>query len=160
VTVSDVVQRAGVGRNTFYVHFEDLRAAFAAADTEALARISNSLAPSPDVRTPLERFRQLASGWLSIAAAEPALVSLVIHGDGTLRGAHVELRKLIENALRGIASSARTAGVLGRPPDASRLRALSGAFVAFGERVLEENRGIHQDRLVEELVDFSLRALR
>jgi AcrR family transcriptional regulator len=160
VTVSDVVQRAGVGRNTFYVHFDDLTAAFAAADAEALARISKALAPSPDARTPHERFRHFASAWLSIAATEPELVSLVIRGDGTSRGAHVELHKMIESALRGIASSAKTAGVLGRPADANRLIALSGTFVAFAERVIQENRRIDDDRLAQDLVDFSLRALR
>ena len=160
VTVSDVVQRAGVGRNTFYVHFDDLAAAFEAAEAEALAKISNALAPSPTARTPLERLRRMASEWLSIAATEPHLVSLAIRGDGALRGSHVALRRMIENALRGIASSARTAGVLGRPVDANRLRALTGAFVVFAERIVEENRGIDRARLVEELVEFSLRALR
>jgi AcrR family transcriptional regulator len=160
VTVSDVVQRAGVGRNTFYVHFDDLPAAFAAAEAEALTKISRALAPAPLARTPLERFRHFASEWLSIATTEPELVSLVIRGDGTLRGCHVELRKVIENALRAIASSARRAGVLGRPADPNRLRALTGAFVAFAERAIEENGRIDHDRLAGELVEFSLRALR
>lgn len=160
VTVSDVVERARVGRNTFYVHFDDLAAVFAAAEGEALATISTALAPSPSARTPLERFRRLASEWLSIAAAEPHLVSLVIRGDGAQRGSHVGLRRMIENALRGIASSARAAGVLGRPAHANRLRALTGSYVALAERIIEENRGIDQARLVEELVDYSLRALR
>jgi len=160
VTVSDIVERAGVGRNTFYVHFDDLRAAFAAAEAEALTNISNAVAPSPSARTPLARFRHFASGWLSIAATETELVSLVIRGDGTLRGSHIELRKMIENALRGIASSARRAGVLGRPVDSNRLSALAGAYVAFAERVIEEKGRIDRDRLVEELVDISLRALR
>ena len=160
VTVSDVVRRAKVGRNTFYVHFDDLPAAFASAEAEALRVISRALVPSPRARTPLERFRHFASEWLSVAAAEPHLVSLVIRGDGTPRGAHVELRKMMETALRSIASSARTAGLLGRPADADRIRALAGAFVAFAERILEENHGIDHKRLVEELVDLSLRALR
>jgi AcrR family transcriptional regulator len=160
VTVSDVVERARVGRNTFYVHFDDLSAVFAAAEAEAFAKISTALAPSPSARTPLERFRRVASEWLSIAATEPHLVSLVVRGDGAQRGPHVGLRRMIENALRAIASSARAAGVLGRPTDANRLRALTGSYVALAERIIEESRGIDQARLVEELVDFSLRALR
>jgi AcrR family transcriptional regulator len=154
VTVTDVVDRARVGRNTFYEHFDDLAAAFAAAEADALARISSALAPSRSARTPLERFRAMASEWLSAAAAEPHLVSLVIRGDGAQRGSHVGLRRMIESALRGIASSARAAGVLGRPVDAIRLRALTGAFVAFAERIIEENRGIDHARLVDERVDF------
>jgi AcrR family transcriptional regulator len=160
ITVSDVVDRAGVGRNTFYVHFDDLRAVFVAAEVEALTKIAEALSPSPRARTPIERFRQLASAWFSIAATEPRLVSLVIRGDGTSRGSHTELRKIIENALRPIAASARAAGVFGRPADPNRLRALTGTFVAFAERIVEENRPIDRDRLVEELVEFSLRALR
>jgi AcrR family transcriptional regulator len=160
VTVSDVVERAHVGRNTFYVHFDDLAAVFAAAEAEAFAKISAALAPSPSARTPLERFRRVASEWLSIATGERHLVSLVIRGDGAQRGSHVGLRRMIENALRSIASSARSAGVLGRPADANRLRALAGAYIALAERIIEENRGIDQARLVEELVDFSLRTLR
>lgn len=160
VTVSDVVERACVGRNTFYVHFDDLPAVFAAAEAEALAKISTALAPSPSARTPHERFRRVASEWLSIAATEPHLVSLVIRGDGAQRGSHVGLRRMIESALRSIATSARAAGVLGRPADAHRLRALTGSYLALAERIIEENRGIDQARLVEELVDFSLRALR
>jgi hypothetical protein len=85
---------------------------------------------------------------------------LVMRGDGTPRGAHVKLRETIENALRGIAASARSAGVIGHPPDTARLRALTGAFIAFAERIIEENRPIDAGRLQDELVEVSLRALR
>jgi AcrR family transcriptional regulator len=160
VTVSDVVERARVGRNTFYAHFEDLPAALEAGEREALAKVSEAFVPSPDARTPIERLRGLVSEWLDLAASEPHLVMLVIRGDGTPRGAHVKLRETIENALRGVATSARAAGVIGRAADLARLRALTGAFIVFAERIVEENRQIDESRLKNELVDFSLRALR
>jgi AcrR family transcriptional regulator len=160
VTVSDVVERAGVGRNTFYVHFDDLAGAIAAAEVEAFAVISSAFILPDEVRTPIERLRRAVSEWLSIAASEPYLVMLVIRGDGTPRGAHARLRDTIETALRNIAGSARTAGVIGRAIGPLRLRAMSGAFVAFAERIIEENRRIDLARPTEELVDLCLRLMR
>lgn len=160
VTVSDVVARAGIGRNTFYALFDDLQGAIGAAESEALARVSSAFTPTAVARTPIERLRRLVSQWLALAASEPHLVLLTIRGDGTPRGSHVKLRETLESALSGIAASARAAGVIGRPADAARLRALTGAFVAFAERIIEENRQAEAPRLQDELVEISLRALR
>src|SRR5262245_30379463 len=73
VTVSDVIERAHVGRNTFYALFDDLPAAIRSAEVDALAEISNVFVPSPDSRTPIERLRTLISSWFALAVAEPHL---------------------------------------------------------------------------------------
>lgn len=160
VTVSDVVERAGIGRNTFYVEFRDLAAAFAAAEAEALAFVSLAFAPARDTRTPIERLRRMALEWLSRAETQPKLVSLLIRGDGRPRGAHARLGQLIGSSLEGVATSARAAGLVGRPVDAARLRGVVGAFVAFAEQIITERANVDSGGLADELVDFTLRAFR
>lgn len=160
VTVADILERAGVGRNTFYVHFTDLTAALRAAEDHALELVTSAISSSSDAPTPIERLRRGASDWLSLAAREPEFVMLAVRGDGTVHGSHSRVRGVLIGSLGRIVSQARSAGVLGRPVDALRLRAVAGAFVATAEAVVEDPLRPDVVRLAEGLVDLALRAFR
>jgi AcrR family transcriptional regulator len=73
-TVTDVVKRAGVSRETFYEHFADKEACFLAAMEEGagllMAGMSAELRPSGDQRAD---FRQALTLYLETLASEPAV---------------------------------------------------------------------------------------
>ena len=147
-TVTDVVSRLGIGRNTFYEHFDDVLAAIGAADAAAAERTSLALeAALGSARTPIEKLRALSRTWIDRAAATP---------QWTLTGRDLPP---LERALRDVLSEARAAGVVGRVPDAARVRCLAGAFAGIcldGPPRSAEDR----DDRAEILVDFALRAFR
>jgi AcrR family transcriptional regulator len=158
--VSDVIERAGMGRNTFYVLFRDLGAALQTAEADALSEVEAVFATPIEAHTPIERLRSMSSAWLSLAAAKPHLVHLVVRGDGRARGAHSRLRRTIMGALESVATTARSAGVLGRPVDHGRLRGVAGAFLTFAEETIENRSKANPGALAQELADFALRAFR
>jgi len=160
VTVSDVVERAGVGRNTFYVNFADLEAAFRAAEESAIATVSRAFAPSRDARTPIERLRTTASEWIRLAMLEPRLVMLVLRGDGRPTGAHSTVREIMVRSFESVAAAARSAGLVGRPVDSQRLRATAAAFVATAESLIESPPRGSAQPFADELVELSLRIFR
>ncbi|MEO7038102.1 MAG: hypothetical protein ABI548_29305 [Polyangiaceae bacterium] len=79
LSIANVVEAAGIGRNTFYEYFDDVEHALAAIKTRALqqliARIESSMQAA---RTPLERIRALARAWAENALANPRIVSLAL----------------------------------------------------------------------------------
>ncbi|MEO8906035.1 MAG: TetR/AcrR family transcriptional regulator [Polyangiaceae bacterium] len=79
LSIANVVEAAGIGRNTFYEYFDDVEHALAAIKTRALqqlgARIETSMQAA---RTPLERIRALARAWAENALTNPTIVSLAL----------------------------------------------------------------------------------
>src|SRR5438128_305637 len=79
LTVASVVERAGIGRNTFYEYFDDVEHALAAikarARRELVARVESALRSA---RTPLERVRALAKAWSESVSANPQLAQLAL----------------------------------------------------------------------------------
>jgi len=79
LSVGSVVERAGIGRNTFYEYFDDIEHALATLRARTLqeldARIQLALRAA---RTPLERVRALARAWADSALVNPELTSLVL----------------------------------------------------------------------------------
>jgi hypothetical protein len=63
-------------------------------------------------------------------------------------------------ALESVATTARSAGVLGRPVDHGRLRGVAGAFLTFAEETIENKSKANPAALAQELADFALRAFR
>lgn len=159
VTVTDVLSRAEVGRNTFYVHFRDVDDVLHAAEGEALSMILVSLSRAHGERTPVERLRRMADEWLSLAREEPHLLNLILRGDGTPRGSHSKLHEIVAGALGRIAAAALAAGVVGRRMGPPRLRSVVGIFVASAEAAIEQD-ATDGARARDELVSASLRLFR
>lgn len=79
LTVQDVVQAAGVGRNTFYEYFDGLEHALDyVAQTHAKAmheRISTAIEAA---RTPIAKLRELSRAWLEEVELDPARLALLL----------------------------------------------------------------------------------
>lgn len=160
VTVADVLSRAGVGRNTFYIHFRDVEDVLRAAEGEALSMLRTALTRAYDQRTPLEKLRRIAIEWVTLAEEEPHFLMLVLRGNGTPYGAHFRLQEMLVAALARVAAAASAAGALGRRVEPTRLRCLAGAFVASAEALIEREPPKDAIGVSDELVAVALRLLR
>lgn len=150
LTLSDIVLRAGVGRNTFYEHFEDVDAAIRVAAAEGIEGTTRAIEQAvADARTPIERLRKTARAWLESALGRPGLPSMRF---GERTG--------LEEALGKVLSDAKAAGVIGRGPEPIRLFCLVGAFEAAAQLVGEPPPPFHHEEIEEVLVDLTLRAFR
>src|SRR5882724_1733467 len=79
LSIANVVELAGIGRNTFYEYFDDVEHALTAIKTRALADLAMLLDSSVQVaRTPLERIRGLARAWAENLFIDPPLVRLAL----------------------------------------------------------------------------------
>jgi AcrR family transcriptional regulator len=173
--VSSIVNIAGVGRNTFYEYFDDVKHALEAVETATARRLDELLRNAErTARTPVERWRAIARAWLGFAEEEPFATLLVLAVDArngpTSRGARV-----LEAALGRSLETLRLAGVSAPPAGPERVLALSAVGEAFARAVARgalpvENEQLspapaaamafERDRLERSLVDVAVRLLR
>jgi len=79
LTVANVVELAGIGRNTFYEYFDDLEHALLAVQARTLRELASRIELAlQSARTPLERIRALARVWTETLLASPARVKLAL----------------------------------------------------------------------------------
>jgi AcrR family transcriptional regulator len=156
LTVEDVIAACGVGRNTFYREFDDLRGALRAAEQRALgelrARVDTALAAS---RTPSARVRAFGSAWLTWASANADEALFVLEASGSPRA----LRRLLEVQLAQLAEEARLAGLVSQRAGTDRVRCLAGSFEACGEHAAHHPDGVLTGA-TETLSDVFFRTLR
>ena len=92
LTVHDVVQAAGVGRNTFYEYFDGLEHALDyAAQTHAKVLHERLMSAVETVRTPIAKLRELSRTWFDEVASDPAHAALLLRVRANARSAAVEL---------------------------------------------------------------------
>src|SRR5262245_21823368 len=149
VTVQDIIDRADVGRSTFYAHFTDKDALLMAilADLDVPGPDSNSWRPdAPAFGWTLELFRHFGSGkrlFKAVASSQS--------GDLARR----ETTQRLEELARAELSRLRA----GRKLDAFRLetvvRFLVGTFIGFMDWWMREEN----DHLPAEQVDHAFRSL-
>src|SRR5438105_1117384 len=64
LSLANIVETAGIGRNTFYEYFDDVEHALATVKARALRELGARIEATMRVaRTPLERIRALARAW-------------------------------------------------------------------------------------------------
>jgi AcrR family transcriptional regulator len=157
VTVGEVVTAAGIGRNTFYEHFDDARAAVEALEREGLARLRALLdARMEDARTPVEQLRALSAGWVEVVRDSACSALFRAHAGGPDRAT---ARGELEERLRAVLLEARAAGTVARVPEAIRVTCLAGAFDAVADRIVSDD-AVDAKAAAEALVDVTLRAFR
>jgi AcrR family transcriptional regulator len=159
-TVSEIVHRAAVGRNTFYHHFRDLGDALTRLEDAALhalwTRTSRQLSRAD---TPTERLRAITVAWFDMLSAEPDYSRTLLQTHSRLAGwklsrAGDALRELLRAALR----DARHDAVLSLPPDELRLLAVTAAMESLGRNYLDS--GGEPSALTATVVDIILRTFR
>jgi AcrR family transcriptional regulator len=163
-TVTAIVNKAGVSRNTFYEYFDDLEHARAAALSRAKQGVSRALSRvEASARTPVERRRALARAWFDWIVAEPADAALSLHVTTTPLSA---AGAAFEAALRRSVADARALGLSVAAPARSALMAVAATAEAFGRELVagrsdeEPNERLERDGLERMLVEVSLRVLR
>jgi AcrR family transcriptional regulator len=159
LTLAHVVLKAGVGRNTFYDHFEDVDAAVAAAEEEgALVSYDALVEAGAGARTPVERLRALSRAWVNFAANDPDLVSAL-----SRRTMGSSLRPTggpnLESVLAEVLTEAKAAGAISREPDAIRIRCVAAAFLAAAA-LIARREPVVPEEIAEVLADLALRAFR
>lgn len=159
LNIANIVEVAGIGRNTFYEYFDDLEHALAAIKGRALrdfaARIETALRAA---RTPLERIRALARVWTEHLLENPAQAKLALR-------AQTELIEATQLSLLG----QHVAGVLNAELDARsalpglaeplRVAVVAALFDAVSRAHLHV-RAMTSEELQRVLTDWSLRVLR
>lgn len=157
-TAAEIIGRAGVGRNTFYEHFESVRGAVEevarGAAEEMLAALRRS---SSTARTPRERLRALAFTWLEAASQRPVVAGAL--GLTPTTEAAATLVEGLESELRSALELARSAGAVGLPAEGLRVACLVGAFVTAASYVTQ-NPEVDVRASADALADLTVRAFR
>jgi len=159
LSVAQVVELAGIGRNTFYEYFDDLEHALAAIQSRALRDLSLRVeSVLPAARTPLERIRALARAWAENLSENPGQVKLALRAQAEL----IEATQLsvLGQYLAGLLS-AELEGRSALPGLAEPLRvAVVAALFDAVSRAHLNVRAMTSDELQRVLADWSLRVLR
>lgn len=137
LTVARIVERAGVGRSTFYEFFDSPEHVLEHLDLRTLRTLEAALETAlADARTPLERLRAIARSWLTALEVRPleAGVSLTRRiGSELLSPAG----KLLHQVLERCVQAARHDGVGGfTAADDVSLLAAAAAVEALTRRHL------------------------
>jgi AcrR family transcriptional regulator len=135
-SVAHVIEIAGVGRGTFYEYFDDVEHARAAAVSTMQRRVEQALrGAEARSRTPVERFRALASEWLSLAGSDPAetLVALRVEANGARTLSPVGVA--FEAALTRAVGASAMSGVSRVAIDPLRTLAVAAAAESFARGV-------------------------
>ena len=102
VTVQDVVQAAGVGRNTFYEYFDGLEHGLAHA-TQTVSKLlyERTVSELEASRTPIARLRALSRLWFELLDSEPAPMALLSRpvSEGAMSEGVVLFQALLSRAL-------------------------------------------------------------
>jgi AcrR family transcriptional regulator len=154
-TVAEIVELAGVSRNTFYEHFEDVAAISGELTSAAALAIASDLRDATwQMRTPVERLRALGMAWLT-AVVRNAVAGAALFEPRS--NAHSLLSSAVEVELRAALELARNSGTIALPIEPFRLGCVVGAFVTAA-RVVEPGADVRV--MGETLADLTLRAFR
>lgn len=177
-SVTSIVRRAGVGRNTFYEYFDDVPHAIEAARLAVVRRLAELLQEAEsEARTPVERWRSLSRTWLAFAEEEPGAMLSVLAVDARTREPLSRGALVLEDALTRSLDTLRSAGVTSPPPSSDRVRAVAAVGEAFARALsrvagaVDENvqsqapgdtrsSAWERERLERALVDVAVRLLR
>lgn len=160
LSVARIVEQAGAGRNSFYLHFRDVEQAVRAVEAAVIRAASRDVdAALGRARAPGERLRALAEAWLDFADQEPDAMNVLLSTGHRPRSSRVPtLTQVLQGQLARVLSAAHEDGATSLEPRGCRLAAASGAV----EGLLRRHAETHGARAetVSTLVDVVLRAFR
>lgn len=157
LTVAIVCQRAGVGRNTLYLHWPSVAALISDVVQQAEASLRSALVlDAEQLRTPRTRLTALSLRWLEFAGESPQPAAILL---GTEQG-RAALNRVLGYELSQLGRQAYASGLSSRVPSEDALQAVCGAFVAIGERAVRGQLALELADLAGMLTQLSLGALR
>ena len=136
LTVARVVERAGVGRSTFYEFFDGPAHLLDQLEQRALRTLDSELQTAfTEARTPLERVRAISRRWLEGLERQPldARVALVKHTRSGLLSAAGDL---LHQTLKRWVDAAQADGFWFKSTDDISVLAAAAAAEAIGRRHL------------------------
>jgi len=159
LNIANVVEAAGIGRNTFYEYFDDLEHALLAIKNRVLSDFATRVAVAMQAaRTPLERIRALTRVWTQGLLEQPAQMKLALRAQPEL----VEPTQLsllgqhLASVLSAEVDSRSALPGLGEP---LRVAVVAALFDAVS-RAHFAGRSMTSEELQRVLCDWSLRLLR
>jgi AcrR family transcriptional regulator len=157
LTVGVLCERAGVGRNTLYLHWPSVEALVSDVVQEAEGRLRSALVlDAEQLRTPRTRLSALTLRWLEFAADAPDHAGVLV---GCVRG-RAALNRVLSYELSQLGRQAYASGLSSRVPSEDALSAVCGAFAALSERVVRGRAGLEMVDLAGILTQLTLGALR
>jgi AcrR family transcriptional regulator len=159
LSIANVVELAGIGRNTFYEYFDDVEHALTAIKTRALRDLVTRLESSVQAtRTPLERIRALARAWAESLFVDPPLARLALRAQPEI--ADAAQLSVLGLHLAGVLSAQHEArSALPGLADTLKVSAVAAVFDAVS-RAHFGPRPMSVEDLQSVLADLSLRLLR
>jgi AcrR family transcriptional regulator len=166
VTVDDIVARARIARGTYYLYFDDKRAALDALVDDFLHRIAGCIVGidllHPE-QSPRAQLRQNVERIVLLALSEPAMVKIALRDatgldpafDAKIRSFYEALRALLADSLR----QGQESGIV-RPGDRAVMVAIG--LGGLKELVLDAVTGVlpsSPEQLIDELMRFLDRGL-
>jgi len=141
-TVSRVIELAGVGRGTFYEYFDDVEHARRAAVTSTVRRLEQRMRSAEDrARTPVERFRALASAWCDFAALDPAGLLVALREESEAPHTLSKAGTVFEAALGHVLEALRASRMAPAGRDPLRVTAAAAVAEALGRGVARAGTG-------------------
>jgi AcrR family transcriptional regulator len=136
LTVARIVERAGVGRSTFYEFFDGPEHLLEQLEQRALRSLESELQTAfTEARTPLERLRAISRRWLGALETQPldARVALAKH---TSRGLLSPAGELLHQTLKRCVDAAQAEGFWFKSTDDISVLAAAAAAEVIGRRHL------------------------
>ena len=159
LSIGNVVELAGIGRNTFYEYFDDIEHALAVIRTRALRDLAARLDASVQAaRTPIERIRALARAWSENLFSNPPLVRLALRAQPEAADA-TQLSGLGQHLASVLSAQHQARSALPGLAETLKVRAVASVFDAISRAHLGPHR-MSVEELQTVLADLSLRLLR
>lgn len=159
LSIANVVELAGIGRNTFYEYFDDVDHALTVMKARAVrelgARLESRLQTA---RTPLERVRGIARAWTESLFVNPALLRLALRPQSEIVDP-AQLSALGRHLVAALAAQIEARSALPGLAEAVRLTAVGAAFESVSRAHLG-SLSMSVDELYGVLADLALRLLR
>lgn len=134
LTTARIVERAGVGRSTFYEFFDSPEHLLAQFEQRVLRQIETELQIAfTEARTPLERVRAIVRRWLAVLEAEP-LDAKVVLGRRAISRLFSPAGQLLHRALQQCVDAARAEGFWFKSTDDVSVLAAAAAAEAIAHR--------------------------
>lgn len=162
-SVASILAASGLSRGTFYRHFDDLRAVFAAAQDVAAKTLLDRIEEAHrSAEGPVERLRAVVAAYLELCAAHGDITRM-FHREALVSGQHyAELRARnlgrIAALFRSDLRSAAEQGLVRRVPDELTLHAVIVGIEGAAMYLLEQHREQELPAAAEPLTRLALRA--
>jgi len=159
LSIANVVELAGIGRNTFYEYFDDVEHALVGVRARVLRELTLRVESElPRARTPLERVRALARAWTDHLFASSSLVKLALHAQAPSKEP-LQLSALAQYVAQVLNAELTARSALPGLADPVRVSLVASLFDALS-RAHFALRPLEPDELQRSLADLALRLLR